>query len=133
MEVIFPGSIQVVGVTRRYIRGRRSLACDAAKSLGGEWIDASGPSKSGFIDNPQATVLLPGKVAQKMIFGINVESERTGTEEGVKISKIRKLTQNLSRKFSKNLISSSCECVKRERKGMFICCYLFQISMLGSA
>jgi hypothetical protein len=77
-----------------------TLACDATQSLGVERVQWLRASEAGLVADPQATILLPRKVWQEVVFRIDVVAERACAEEGVDEATIWELTKNLTFTFS---------------------------------
>lgn len=55
-------------------------------------IERLSSSKSSFVDYPKTAVVLPRKVAEKVVLWVDVVSKGACTKEGVYVAAIRELT-----------------------------------------
>ena len=70
------------------------------QSLGSKRVHLFSSSKAGVVNNPEPAVLLPGEIAQEMIFRVDVVAESLGAEESVYIAAIGELAKNLCRRLA---------------------------------
>ena len=60
------------------------MSCEDVKRLG--------PGEARLVANPQSTVLLPRKVREEVVFGVDVVAERARAEEDIDITTIGERT-----------------------------------------
>jgi hypothetical protein len=79
-----------------------------------ERVHLLGPGETSVIDNPKFAVLVPGEVAQEMVFGVDIVAEGHGTEKSVKIADVRELAEDLSW----NCLATATQCENVDVDGM---------------
>lgn len=86
---------ETIGVIQNIRAGQCAFASNLTKGLSHTGMDAVRASKTSIVDDPKSAVLLPRKVAQEVVFRVNIEAKCARTKENVEIPKVRKLAKNL--------------------------------------
>jgi hypothetical protein len=95
---------------------RRAFASDATECLRAECVHTFCTSEAGLVTDPQAAVLLPWEVRQKVVFGIDIVAEGARAEESVHEAAVWELTENLGRLYLAKLLQDQGNYVWLRRK-----------------